>query len=433
LYDYLISDTGFPALERKMSELEGGGKGPTLADTEPAEFSKEPWKNENQGKKVQWWHFIIKKAFEIAIATVSVTQPVAMMSACTYGAAKGLGYLDAVFFTVLYALRGCIIGTSHSWLGSITLTAMAYSAISTAVKTYINTDLSGPRRSEYVKNIALECDTEINDSVWSAWSETRNLIPQFLKYPGIGIDKASDCLADLMVTRIIRERYRFDEYGDEGIESNACLAEGPLLPNEERRRSYKLLDEWGLLNPEITKQGEELNSKKNTRLAILSATDLLHDIYAIIYNKKIRQDKERAEEQLKQDIIEQLTTLGIDHDQDMELQVLENILTDYHAKAEDGLVRQDSGTRALLVAASKRAKNVRKEVCECDFQVPPPLPPRDLDPQSNPRVSEPGYNQSPVGYGQSPVGYGQSPGASQDHGGKNAGMGRRQRHRDTPY
>ena len=59
-----------------------------------------PWYNENQGEKVGWWHFILKKAFQIAISTVGVTQPLLMGSACSATMASTLSYMDAVFFTL---------------------------------------------------------------------------------------------------------------------------------------------------------------------------------------------------------------------------------------------------------------------------------------------------------------------------------------------
>ena len=38
---------------------------------------------------------------------------------------------------------------------------------------------------------------------------------------------------------------------------------------------HPLLDKWGLLSPaKVTKQGDELETKINTRVAVLSATDL---------------------------------------------------------------------------------------------------------------------------------------------------------------
>ena len=58
--------------------------------------------------------------------------------------------------------------------------------------------------------------------VWGERLEpTRNLIPQFLKYPGIGIDKSADCLADIMLTKIIKNRYDFNTPCCQGLMENA--------------------------------------------------------------------------------------------------------------------------------------------------------------------------------------------------------------------
>jgi hypothetical protein len=148
--------------------------------------------------------------------------------------------------------------------------------------------------SIHVINVAAACDEQIGRDVKNAWEQTRDVMPGIIEKIGQVADYAADSFADIMVTRIIRDRYIYLEDSDKGLDSERCKGfnthgRDPLTPH--KLFGGKL--HGGLLNSAITHQEPELAKKNERRRNIFATKALAAEIGEIIYNKKIDQDEIR--------------------------------------------------------------------------------------------------------------------------------------------
>lgn len=399
------------------SERAGGAQdGVVDKMDEDNDDGKIPWEPIH-AEMVTYWHYYIKKSLEILLYTIGVSYPGLLKSICAAGASSTFGYIDAVFLCCLYSLIGCVGGAAVSWSGTIGITLATYSVLKPLIEQYASTNTN----SEYIRGRAIDCtqriDTGIISNTREAWDATKGLIPDILKYPGIGIDRASSLLADVMVTRIMFRTYNFGSSGIAGVK----------IPSHSGGE-VDLLDKYGLLNLEILYSGEELTRKTESRLAILSLKTLTGHIFKII-------DDERVSILARQNIP------VLDPDPDVE---------DIGGEDEGELVRQvsnetlsnDNGTlsrtwsesgklgalkrqvekakeeleamKVLLPSSADGAAGVAHPSAETRSpgftQAPPPLPPRDPD------YGVEGSQSNGQGYGQSAPddsgSYGRAPGRS---------------------
>ena len=264
----------------------GGGSG-------GGRYGEKKWRNDIEGKRVRVWHFLLKKASDISIAWMGVSFPNVMGAVAGSVCAMSFTYLDAIFFTALHILMGGLKGAALSLLGSISLTLMAYVAIKAFVTAYILREVPA---STHVINVATAVDEEIGNNVKDAWDQiqTREIIPKILDTLGKVTDATADSLADIMLTRIIRNRYIYPDDPQKGLDSEECKGE------DKDGDEHKLFDselQKGLLNSAITHKEPELSAKRNRRNTIFAATDLGKDVFEIIYNTKIDQDERREREE----------------------------------------------------------------------------------------------------------------------------------------
>jgi hypothetical protein len=274
---------------RARSEHSGGAEG-------DEEISRKPWRNEVEGMRVRVWHLILKKASDISIATGILSFPNLAGGIVASACAMSFTYLDAVFFFALHILLGGVEGAlAGSLFGSISLTAAAYFTIKHFVRSYIMYD-EGDAVS-HVLNVARSGEAGFEYGVVDAWNSARGVLPSILKTLENVADGASDTLADIMVTKIIKERYTYNGTS-EGLNLEACRGY-----DSSGRRHHKLFEDGvlgGILNSAITTiNTDALEKKKWRRNTIFATTDLALNIGEIIYNTKLQQDniKKEAERQ----------------------------------------------------------------------------------------------------------------------------------------
>jgi hypothetical protein len=128
-------------------------------------------------------------------------------------------------------------------------------------------------------------------------------MPQIIDVMGKTADGAADSLADIMVTRIIRNRYHFEGF-EGGLDSEQCKGYDSLGVEHKLFASAMYS---GLLNSAITHQGEDLTNKNMRRNNIFAVRDIAENVFEIIYNKKIEQDaaRDRAEKEAAQQAAQQ--------------------------------------------------------------------------------------------------------------------------------
>ena len=391
--------------------------------------------DQRHGGMVTYWHYYIKKSFEILLYTIGVSYPGLLKSICAAGASSSFGYIDAVFLCCLYSMIGACGGAASTWIGSVGITLAAYTVIKPLIERYASTNTN----SQYIQQNVARCTHTIDEGIISntrdAWNKTKELIPDILKYPGIGIDRASSVLADVMVTRIMSRTYNFGPGGMAVVQIPSTANDGTMV---------NLLDVYGLLNLEILYYGEELERKKESRLAILSLKTLTGHIFRIIETKReasrmLAADLDEAETQIAMatgsekgqidegELVRQTSSAGVQ----------ELVRQTSNAGVQVNLERQGSGYAALrskIVDARNELEKMRvinseqkKELdaeardrtrAEVDrggqglktgkmnpadlndpgtlaMPVPPPLPPRDQDPYGSGRRSTPSLRYKP--------------------------------------
>lgn len=266
-----------PLMEEEEEGAEGGGQDSDVDEMdEDNDDRKIPW-DQTHGEMVTYWHYYIKKSFEILLYTIGVSYPSLLKTICAAAAAGGFSYIDAVFLCCLYSMIGACGGAASTWAGSVGITVGAYTLIRPLVASYMETSTN----DQYIRSNAQYCgralDTGIISNTREAWNRTKGLIPDILKYPGIGIDRASSVLADVMVTRIMSRTYNFGSGGMAQVK----------IPSHSGGE-VDLLDKYGLLNLEILYSDEELRRKKESRLAILSLKTVTGHIFRIIDDERVR-------------------------------------------------------------------------------------------------------------------------------------------------
>ena len=293
--DEEMTSSALTLLSISSAEAMDGG---ALGGVPQASYGKKPWTNDVEGAWVRIWHLILKKASDISIATAGLSFPSAVGAATFSACALSFSYLDAVFVTALYILLGGVQGAWLSWFGSITLTAAAYVAIKTFVKTYIQNDSSAAADQEQFINPAAQMDQNIHDGFADAWISTRAIVPDIWETLAEGWGSASDILADIMVTRLIRKRYIWVDRAT-GVESERGLDANDCKGEDSRGTLHKLFGsgaEGELLNSAITvSNAAQLPQRKAHRTKIFATKELVRNIGKIIYNIKAEQDETRAE------------------------------------------------------------------------------------------------------------------------------------------